>query len=366
MRTMNRPMTEPVRALFKITGPVASVYARTGAGAESENRLRRRSLLTALADQGAGAETLQVVEFELANLSEEPGAEALFAAGGRVLAAFHLAGAHIPEAAFYGMVPRVTPLLSWLQERPAHVLALVDRTGADLVSRTAGRDMPVLRTVTGTDDEIERNAPGGMAQMRYQHRAEDSWQHNAAQVAEAIVNELDRSGASLLLLAGDVRATQFLQRYLPTRTRREVRVMHVPGARGESSYQREQVAGAVRQSVDEETTRLATAVAEGLGSDGLAVDGMQATVDALAIARVQTLLVTDDPGDQRTVWVGPGAVDIAARPGPQLAAWPWSCEAPLVDAAVRCALLAGAHVRILDPGRTDAPAEGIGALCRFA
>lgn len=366
MRTINRAVTNPVRFLFKTTGPVATVYARTGAGAESENRLRHRALLSALADGNADAETLRTVEFELENLTEEPGTEALFVADGRLLAAFHLAGAETAEEARYGTVPRVVPVLRWIQQRPAHVLALVDRTGADLISRADGRGTPLLRTVTGTDDEIERNSPGGMAQMRYQHRAEDSWQHNAAQVADAIVDELDRSGATLLLLAGDVRAVQFLQRYLPAQTRQGVRIAHLPGARGETKYRQEHVTRAVRQAAEEETGRLVAAVAEGLGSDGRAVDGMQATVEALALARVQTLLVAQDPGDRRTVWVGPSGVDIAAQRGPQTDAWPWSREVPLVDAVVRSALLGGAEVRILERAGANPPAEGVGALCRFA
>jgi hypothetical protein len=36
-----------------------------------------------------------------------------------------------------------------------------------------------------------------------------------------------------------------------------------------------------------------------------------------------------------------------------------------VDAAVRSALLADAHVRVVPADAPDAPVEGIGALCRF-
>ncbi|MBS2966761.1 hypothetical protein KGA66_27240 [Actinocrinis puniceicyclus] len=366
MRTISRTVADPVRAPLLATGPVASIYARTGQGAEGELRLRRRGLAASLAQQGLDPETLQLARMQLASLTEEPGVEAFFLAGGRLLASFHLAGADTPEMAVYAPVPRVLPVLRWFQERPAHLLALVDRAGADLFSQPAGRQTPLMRTIHGPDDEIERNAPGGTAQMRYQHRAEDSWQHNGAHVAEAIADELDRSGASLLLIAGDVRAVQFLERYLPTRVRRQVRITHVPGTRGERRYQQEHVARAVREAVDAETGRMIAAVAEGLGRAGTAVDGTQATADALAEGRVSTLLVTDDPGDRRTLWIGPGAGDLAAQPGPLTAAWPWSFQAPLTDAAIRSALLADADVRVLTPGRAGAPAQGIGALCRFA
>jgi hypothetical protein len=367
MRTIIPTVADLVRAPFLATGSVASVYARTGQGAEGELKLRRRGLVASLARQGLDPETLQVAELQLAGLTEEPGVEALFLAGGRVLASFHLRGAQTPESALFAPVPRILPVLRWYQEKPVHLLALVDRTGADLICRSATRDGALTRTITGPDDEIERNAPGGRAQMRYQHRAEDSWQHNAATVAEAVADELNRCTASLLLMAGDVRALQLLERYLPTRVRREVQVMHVPGTRGEHRYRDEQVMQAVHEAVEAETARLVAAVAEGLGRGGLAVDGTQATAEALAAGRVHTLLVTDEPGsDARTLWIGPGAGDVSAEPGPTTAAWPWAFEAPLADAAIRSAVLANADVRILAPDRAHGPAEGIGGLCRFA
>jgi hypothetical protein len=46
--------------------------------------------------------------------------------------------------------------------------------------------------------------------------------------------------------------------------------------------------------------------------------------------------------------------EVAWRPG------------PLDDVAIRAALLTRAGIRLVAPGTAGAPAEGIGALCRYA
>jgi len=369
MQTVTQTIATSVHEVLEAQGPIASVWMRTGARAEGESALNQRHLIASLLDQGADARTLRVVHDQLSRLTKEPGVEAVYVSGDRVLGVFRLSGAQTPEAAVYAEVPRILPVLSWFQQRPAHVVALVDRAGADLLSWSCGAHVPDTVVVTGPDDEIERNAPGGVAQMRYQRRAEDSWQHNAAAVARQIVETLERDRAELLLLSGDQHAVRYVQDHLPARIPQQVRVVHIPGGRavGEPARrQDERVASAVGQAVEAETARLVDAVADGLGAGGLGVDGVQATVEALAAVRVRTLLVTDDPGDRRTLWVGPGAADIADRRSPRPGGWPLVREAPVADAAVRCALLTGADVRILAPGGAAAPAEGIAALCRFA
>jgi hypothetical protein len=87
------------------------------------------------------------------------------------------------------------------------VTAIVDRSGADIAT-FRGSHRVRKRTLTGPDDEIERNARGGWAQARYQHRAEDSWSHNAAEVARQI-------SAS----AAGVHAVQLVREHLPITVR---------------------------------------------------------------------------------------------------------------------------------------------------
>ncbi len=145
------------------------------------------------------------VDRYFAELSAYPEELAVFAAEGEIRMVRRLSGGVDRDIAGYAAPARLGPLLAWLQRHPAYVVAVVDRTGADLTSVPAGALAGPTRVVAGPDDEVERNAPGGWSQPRYQRRAEDSWPHNAAAVAEAVGEELHRVHADLLLVAGDVR-----------------------------------------------------------------------------------------------------------------------------------------------------------------
>jgi hypothetical protein len=116
------------------------------------------------------------------------------------------------------------------------------------------------------------------------------------------------------------------------------------------------------------------------------VEGAGATLAALGRGQVETLLLTGlFLDDERTAWFGPAPTDVAAERGTLAdlgVAEP--VEGRLVDVAVRAALGTGADVHVLDPadetrpaegrGKTHdappppeaAPAEGLGALLRFA
>ncbi|HEU4426679.1 MAG TPA: hypothetical protein VFR67_29450, partial [Pilimelia sp.] len=95
------------------------------------------------------------------------------------------------------------------------------------------------------------------------------------------------------------------------------------------------------------------------------VEGVAATLAALAAGRVATLFVADDPDDDRVAWYGSHLLCAATArdipDGPD----EWPASGRLVDIAVRAALLTDADVRVVDvtAGRFR---EGIGALCRFA
>jgi release factor family 2 len=378
MRTITETDTKALDEVLRAEGPVASIYFRREPRPRRENaELRWHALAEGLAARGAGPGTLRVLTERVHAALPGSGMLAAFAAGDRLLYATELAQPpdlpDQPETAFedaaaYGAAPHLLPLLEWWQEHPAHVLAVVDRTGADIDVFPQGSAEAVHQKVTGPDDEIERNAPGGRSgrsQMRYQHRAEDSWEHNATRVAETLSDDLARYSADLLLLAGDVRALQYLSRHLPPWVRKGVAIREVPGpgTRGEPVPAR--FAGReTHRAVNDDNRAVLRRLAEQRYRAGLAVEGPHATLGALSRGQVNTLVVTHDPADRRTAWFGPAPTDVSDRRRelPQTPA----TRAPLTDVAVRAAVLTGADVRVLPPGTPDAPARGIGALCRFA
>ncbi|HEU5109653.1 MAG TPA: Vms1/Ankzf1 family peptidyl-tRNA hydrolase, partial [Micromonosporaceae bacterium] len=237
--------------------------------------------------------------------------------------------------------------------------------GADVTAVPAGTASGPTRVVAGPDDEIERNAPGGWAQPRYQRRAEDSWQHNAAAVAEAATRALRDLNARLLLVAGDVRAVHLLRERLPAGIRREVTLRHLPGGRspdGSEAARQEAIADAVDGHAADTTTALLDRFAE--RDRAGTVEGVAATLAALAAGRVGTLFLADEPDDARTAWYGPHVLCAATAQDVPDGRGRWRTRGRMVDIAARAAMLTDAEVRVVDvaAGRF---AEGIGALCRY-
>lgn len=358
MRELVRPL-EPILSIYLGLRPDTPTVDPV-----EDLSLRWRAFAGELIEQGATPSTVEAVGRHLAALPAAPTEVCLFAADDRVLFEQQMPGGVAVDQARYAAPARLVPLLTWLQQHPAHVTIVTDRTGADVTAVGTGEVNGTTETVVGPDDEIERNAPGGWAQPRYQRRAEDSWRHNAAAVAEATLRALKQTGAGLLLLAGDVRAVQLLEERLPDHRNQGVCLRHVPGGRqpdGSASARRVAVGEQVAAYAVELSAKLLDQFEAERGPRGRAVEGIAATLAALAEGRAETLLLVENPGDNRRAWFGPDilCIDDPSQAGARLTGLR---EGRLVDVAVRAALLTDADVRVVDGA---SPAEGIGALCRF-
>lgn len=361
--------TRAVRDLFALPGPFATVYFDLRATGEQEAHPRWREVTDELTRQGCGAGTVTALERRVLGAVPGPGVLAAVATGEEVLLTVDLPGADQPDLAAYDDLPHLLPLLTWLQFRPAYVAALVDRTGADVTAYPGGTGEAVSDVVDGPDDEIERNAPGGWSQGRYQHRAEDSWEHNSVRVGEVLTWALHEYDARILFLAGDVRALQYLEKHLPTQVKQEVTIRRVSGGRSpDGSWQRraEQIADDLRLAVDETTAALLARLDEGRRPGGRAVEGAAPTLRALTEGRVRTLFLAGDPTGTRSAWYDPHGTGAALDPAVLELAGAHPRPGGLDEVAVRAALLTGADVRVVAPGAAGGPAEGIGALCRYA
>ncbi|WP_420453278.1 Vms1/Ankzf1 family peptidyl-tRNA hydrolase [Ilumatobacter sp.] len=106
---------------------------------------------------------------------------------------------------FQGPLPRLVPLLDARQRTIGHVVVECDLAGADIVSFDGGTVLET-ETVEGDTEHIHRGHPGGWSQRRFQQRAENTWEENAADVVEATMETVDRSGARLVAVTGPTRA----------------------------------------------------------------------------------------------------------------------------------------------------------------
>jgi hypothetical protein len=360
-----------VTELVRTSRPVASVYVGPltdrADDAELELLLRRRRIGRHLGEQGASNATIDAAVGHLARLPEYHAEYAVFARDGEVRLAQSLPGAVDADLAAYSAPAKVAPLLAWLQAHPAYVRVVIDRAGADLTAYPAGALTGIGRTVVGPDDDLRRRFPGGGQRPRMQRRAEDSWRHNAMAVAAACGEELARVRAELLLIAGDPRAVQLVTVHL-RQSGRPPSVRLLPGGRhddGSASARDRATARILAEHGRAKNTAMLTAIADHLGPRGTAVQGVSATIAALAAGDISTLLVVDDPADRRTGWFGPELLCSAEHPGlvmPDRQAQ----RGRLVDIVIRAGLVTRADVRILLPAEGAGLVGGLGGLLRHA
>lgn len=365
-----------IAAAFDGPGPFMTVYLGTEAAVEQaaqRSKLRWKSLRRQLEKAGAPAEALAAIDPLVPDAHHQ----------GRTLAVvadttgLRLVG-HEPEppardAGWVAPLPRVGPFIEWAQSAVPHLVVLADRAGADIVvftrraDSTGAGEAPVVSVGedTGDDPVLRKNNPGGWSQRRYQTRAENLWEQHARQAADRVAALSDETGARLIVVAGDVRALQLLREHLPERTAKLLR--EVDGSRAPGSGLDEIADDVVKLAanvVAEDTVELLRRFKEERGQNDLAVEGARNTIEALAAARVDTLLIHDDPDDDRTAWFGPepGMVAQTKKALTELGV-PKPQKARLVDVAIRAAFTTGAAVRIVPS--VGSVKQGIGAILRF-
>ena len=289
---------------------------------------------------------------------------ALIGAGGQVLVREFLPEVQGRGSWRLGLLPWVTPLLEADQLRLPHLVVLVDRTGADVSGYGPAGDVEEIVTGDIQGPRVQRTAPGGWSQRRYQQRAIEAWEENASEVAEEVARLADRTGARLIAIGGDVHAVRLLEAAIPDRLRGLVRVLEhgTRAAGGDEEQLADELRRLVNTRIAEETVEVLRKFEEEKGQADRAADGPARVVEALQMAMVETLLVHDDPADRRTAWFGPEPPHLARdRADVEAMGVEHPEEARLVDVAVRAAVGSGAAVRVV-PG--SVVGDGLGAVLR--
>jgi len=344
--------------LFRLQGPFASVVVRTPSSvSDAAHRLEIR-WKNARRDLEAGGATEQL----LARFDGLAGQLELGHRGGGIAAVITSQGEPLVE--FLGddpnknmtrlaAIPTVTPILASRQAALPHVVAFVDRAGADLAAVSAGSIEDYV-IVEGETTHIHRGQQGGWSQRRFQQRAENRWESNANEVADALVSLVRRVGARLVCVSGDVRAVGFLYDHLPAAVKPVVEILQEGGSEAVWAAADRAVAELVQQDSD----ALVSAVAD-RRPHRTAGTNTSDVLRALGEGRVQTLIVHDDGSDEMNAWSGslldPTASLHQSRED--------LVRGRLADVAVRSALLTQAEVRVV----TSPPSEEgpIAALLRW-
>jgi hypothetical protein len=344
--------------LFQLSGPFASVLVRTPSSvSDAAHQLEIRWKNARRDLEAGGASEPLLAEFDslaarVEHGNSTGGVAAILSKGADPYIEFLSADPQRNEARL-GVVPTLTPIIASRQAALPLVVAFVDRTGADLAAVTAGAiDDYVI--VEGETTYIHRGQQGGWSQRRYQQRAENRWESNANESADALAALAHRVRARLVCVSGDVRAVGFLTDHLPA----DLKPITVVLQEGDSEAVWSAADRAIADVVRRESDALVQALNDRL-PHRTATTNQSDTLRALGEGRVQTLLVHDDGSDQLEAWCGPGT-DPASSLHQSREDF---VRGRLVDVAVRSALLTGAGVRVV---ASMPSAEGpVAALLRW-
>ncbi|MET7378570.1 Vms1/Ankzf1 family peptidyl-tRNA hydrolase [Streptomyces sp. NPDC005526] len=368
-----------LQQLFDRDGPWATVYFH--AAHEDEAGAKRHELSVGeacrtLEEEGADAATVRAVREALlaASPAEDPAGRVYFATDGEVVLSHALSRPPERPISVWARLPRLTPLLELSGRDPLCLVAYIDRTGADFelrseaVSHHAGQ-------VAGRRHPVHRTASDQLSERHFQLKVENTWQHNAGAVAEALASAYEESGADLVVLVGDARERRAVHEKLPEPVRgAAVETAHGGRAPGSSSAALEEAIAEARQRyvhrrAQEALDRFRTGRSGGQSPAG-AVEGVPALVEAAREHRIDTLLIRPDGPDLASeTWIGGRPDQLAVRrTNARTLGESDPRPARADDALLRSAATTGAEVMVVASDEADdhhLPAGGLGALLRW-
>ena len=361
--------------LYSRPGPFATVYVdATRAIENGAQEIERRwaKARAQLQEAGADSGTLEEIAAAVGADTGTPGRHGLVvvAAAGEVRFRAVLAQPPARTAASWSPLPHLLPYLAQQVTELPHVVVVADRTGADILA--VGPGGPHEQTVTGeARHPVHRTAADVWNERHFQHRVENSWAANAHDVADAVAKQLANGPAKLVIIAGDVRARNLIADALGTPPGVTVRTIEEGGRAAGSSPDALHAAvhDVVLQQVWRDRREVLEHLQQNLGRREYAAAGVGPVIEALRMAQVDTLVISDDPSSPLTAWIGPNPTEFGLDDCPDHAeAAALGITDPQHDrldaALVRAAVGTNARL-VVTPGGHGYLPEGIGALLRF-
>ncbi|MFL6152560.1 MAG: Vms1/Ankzf1 family peptidyl-tRNA hydrolase [Ornithinibacter sp.] len=334
-----------------------------------ERRWRRQA--DSLLEQGAPAELVDLLGETLTEPTGLSGERTrVVVATDRVLLDQVLPGRPVRDEACVGRIPLLMPLLrAWARFVP-HAVVRLDRAGADIDVLSTPDAPPRHLERDGGHDVMHQFGGGGWSQRRFQSRVEDSWQHNAGAVADALARVQHDLHPQLVLVGGDDKAWGQLRGQVSEPVAgRLVRLTTGGRADGVSTQAEEE---AVRHELEQwrvdRREELFETYREERTKARRVAEGLSAVVTALQRGQVETLVLRDDPTSTAQLWVGrsPLALGEAADDVAESAG---RAEPLLVraDLALPWALVgSGAGLVLVEDDDDVELVDGVGALLRWS
>ena len=255
----------------------------------------------------------------------------------------HLVGSPASTRTLEGALPALTPIIEHRQRTVPHIVVDCDKSGADMTAFDGGT---VLATdsVEGSELHIHRGHPGGWSQSRFQQRAENTWEENIDDVADAVQHLANQVDAQLIAVAGPTRAKSTLVKELNERSLGAVTKALDAG----------DIAGVADETIrlaDDVYARTITAISEEFrerNAHGTATASRAEVLKALQEGRVESLLVADN-------WSDTTPLDVPLDGVPS--------DARAIDGAIAAAMSSGASITIVP--RLAALEGSLGAFLRW-
>jgi hypothetical protein len=313
-----------LETVFTAPGPYATVCAdvtHTTENADTELDLRVRAVAEKLTEQGAPEAVVEAVRGRL--LEGNDGGDAgtwrgravIAAADGSVVLDQPLVDSPRQELAEWSPQPDLLPVLRQLPGRVPHIVVVTDRVGADITVSSGPGTTIEEKEVEGDSFQIRKFSGGGWAHHRYQHNAENKWIHNAENVAQSISSMVRRLSPRFVLVAGDIRARQILTDRASDLWSDLIVTMdeggRAAGADLEPVQRREAELVAEHEAHEEAQ---AVEQIEAASAHGLSVTGTALVVEALRKGQVETLVLADQPDDEKLL-VGGSPLELGIDQG---------------------------------------------------
>lgn len=301
-----------LRPLYQRPGRYVSVYLDASRAEEKGTRtvgLRWRAARDRLAGAGADLATLEAAGQVLTDPERAAPGRAVFARAGTVTFTAALPAPPWREITRVAPLPHLMPLLAQAPPQTRHVRVTATRGGGEFVAVT-GAGTVWAGQAGSTGWPVHKVASGGWSQAQHQRSSEEAWGENAKALAAAVTEAASEIQAGLIVVAGDARGRELLVRHLgsPLQTAVIMIWQEIPV---DSPAMAEAACQALAQQEDrdcrERFGHWRTRRAHDAG-----VEGLPATLRALADGQVSELFLADRPSSAAAAWVGPAATDLGA------------------------------------------------------
>lgn len=270
------------------------------------------------------------------------------------------------ERVVVGPVPHLYPLVKLADQSPLYAVCVADSREARLV--VCGLGQVLTEEDFAGPAPIDQTRVAGWAEVRYQSRIDDHLQKNAREIVERLGRIVERDEVDYVILGGDDLILGELRRHLTPAIREKlIDEEHIPieAASHEILKRTLQV---VRDTEARDSRRLADAVIDRYRAGGLAVAGLEPTIEALNLEQVDQLLLAESFNGDRAGWQCAECRVLGPDTAPE--ACPF-CQAPLPEridlreAMVRRAERTGRKVEIVERHPGLEALDGVGATLRY-